>query len=269
MDILIGTSGFSFDDWKGTVYPLDIKKQDMLSFYENELGFNILEINYTYYSLPSQKAVEGLVRKTTDSFQFVVKAYKQMTHQIYDKEKNKIIDRIDVFNKFKHSLEPLISAEKLKCVLAQFPYSFYPNERNLNYLKSFKELMGSIPVVIEFRNIIWHRERFTNFLRTNKLGYCVVDEPKISGLMPFKPQNTTNIGYFRFHGRNQDWFNVSRSERYDYLYAEKELNDFIKPVYELAKRTHFTLVFFNNCHAGSAAKNASTFIKLLNSFCNY
>lgn len=60
--IKIGTSGFSFDDWKGPVYPDNIKKQDMLSYYEKDLGFKILEVNSTYYALPSQKR-HGVLRK--------------------------------------------------------------------------------------------------------------------------------------------------------------------------------------------------------------
>ena len=68
--IFIGTSGFQFDDWKGTVYPADIKKEDMLKFYEAELGFKTLEINYTYYRMPYPKAIEGMSKKTSDNFKF-------------------------------------------------------------------------------------------------------------------------------------------------------------------------------------------------------
>ncbi len=262
-NIKIGTSGFSFDDWIGPVYPEGFKKQDMLPYYEKELGFNILEVNSTYYVLPSQKSIEGMSNKTSDNFEFVVKAHKDMTHQIYDNEKNVIMDRVDVFNKFKFSIKPLIEAGKLRCVLAQFPYSFQPNERNIEYLKTFKNLMGSVPVTIEFRNKKWHSEKFMNFLRLNKLGYCVVDEPKISGLMPFKPQNTSPLGYFRFHGRNTNWFNVPMSERYDYLYTQEELEEFVGQIKKLAERTKITVVFFNNCHGGSAAKNAAMLIDML------
>ncbi len=261
--IKVGTSGFSFDDWKGPVYPPSIKKQDMLPYYERELGLNVLEINSTYYALPSQKSMEGMSRKTSSEFEFCVKANRNMTHEIREKGSNKLIDNKDIFEKFKYSIEPLSKEGKLLCVLAQFPYSFYSNKDNFEYLKFFKERMGDIKLVIEFRNKYWHKDKVTKFLSDNDMGYCVVDEPKLPGLMPFSPLSTSDIGYFRLHGRNTNWFNVPTSVRYDYLYSEEELLEFIEPVKKIDDNTSVTLVFFNNCHAGSAVKNAIMLIKML------
>ena len=261
--IKIGTSGFSFDDWKGTVYPDNIKKQDMLSYYEKELGFKILEVNSTYYALPSQKSMETMSGKTSPGFEFVVKAHKSMTHEIREKGSNRLIDNKDIFEKFKYSIEPLTKEGKLLCVLAQFPYSFYSNKENFEYLKVFKERMGDINLVIEFRNKYWHKDNVMKFLSDNDMGYCVVDEPKLSGLMPFAPLATSDIGYFRLHGRNRNWFNVPTSVRYDYLYSEEELLEFVEPIKKIADSTSAILVFFNNCHAGSAVKNAIMLIKML------
>jgi len=261
--IKIGTSGFSFDDWKGPVYPSNIKKQDMLPYYERELGLNILELNSTYYTLPSQKSMEGMSRKTSPGLEFSVKAHKAMTHEIREKGSDRIIDNKDVFEKFKYSIEPLINEGKLLCVLAQFPYSFYPNKDNFEYLKVFKERMEDIKLVIEFRNKYWHKDKVMKFLSDNGMGYCIVDEPRLSGLMPFVPLATSDIGYFRLHGRNTNWFNVPISVRYDYLYSEEELLEFIEPIKKIADNTFTTLIFFNNCHAGSAVKNAIMLIKML------
>ena len=95
------------------------------------------------------------------------------------------------------------------------------------------------------------------------MGYCIVDEPKLPQLMPFNPEATSPIGYFRFHGRNPNWFNVPASVRYDYLYGEEELREFIFPIKMIASKTEKVFVFFNNCHAGSAVKNATMLIRLL------
>jgi uncharacterized protein YecE (DUF72 family) len=261
--IKIGTSGFSFDDWKGPVYPSDIKKEDMLHYYERELGLNILEVNSTYYALPSQKSMESMSRKTSPEFKFAVKANKKMTHEIREKESNRLIDNKEVFEKFKYSIEPLINEGNLLCVLAQFPYSFYANKDNLEYLRVFKERMGNIELVIEFRNKYWHKDSVMKFLSDNDMGYCIVDEPKLPNLMPFVPLATSDIGYFRLHGRNTNWFNAPTSVRYDYVYTEEELLEFIEPIKKIADNTPMTLVFFNNCHAGSAVKNALMLIKML------
>ncbi len=261
--IKIGTSGFSFLDWKGPVYPVGLRERDMLSFYEKELGFNALEVNFTYYALPSQKSFLAMSKKTTKDFEFVVKSFKGMTHEIRDKGTGEILDNQEVFKKFKYSLIPLLEEGKLACVLAQFPYGFFPNKSNLDYLKRFREEMLDIPLVFEFRNQIWLKDQTFQFLERNGIGFCVVDEPKLPKLMPYLPRATSEIGYFRFHGRNPNWFNAPTSIRYDYLYSEKELKEFIPDIKDISKRTAKTLVFFNNCHAGSAAKNAAQMARML------
>jgi uncharacterized protein YecE (DUF72 family) len=261
--IKIGTSGFSFPDWKGTVYPIGIREREMLPFYEKELGFNVLEVNFTYYTLPSQKSLAAMSHKTSNDFEFVVKSFKGMTHEIWDKETGKRIDHQEIFKKFRYSLIPLLEDKKLACVLAQFPYGFFPNRENLDYLGRFKEEMEGIPLVAEFRNKAWLKEQTFQFLRKREIGFCVVDEPRLSQLMPYQPMATSEIGYFRFHGRNSNWFNVPTSVRYDYLYSEGELKEFIPDIKDISRKTVKTLIFFNNCHAGSAAKNAGQMAKLL------
>jgi uncharacterized protein YecE (DUF72 family) len=259
----IGTSGFSFDDWKGTVYPHGLPKTEWLSFYEKQLGFKALEVNFTYYTLPSPKSFAGMSSKTSADFCFAVKAFKAMTHEIRDSKTKQLIDNKDVFDKFLFSLEPLIKDQKLLCILMQFPYSFYATAENRDYLKTAKDRLRDIPVVVEFRNRAWLNEQTFSFLRTHQMGYCAVDEPKLQGLMPFAPRATSSIGYFRLHGRNRNWFNAPAEVRYDYLYSTAELKEFIPHINDLAAKTNTVLVFFNNCHAGSAAKNAIMLAQML------
>ena len=130
------------------VYPVGIRDRDMLSFYEKELGFNVLEVNFTYYTLPSQKSFAAMSQKTSKGFEFVVKAFKGMTHEIWNKETRTMVDNRETFEKFKYSLVPLIDDEKLACVLAQFPYGFFPNRESLDYLQRFKEQMEDVPLEI-------------------------------------------------------------------------------------------------------------------------
>ena len=180
----------------------------MLSHYEKELGFRVLEVNFTYYALPSTRSFEALSQKTSDQFEFVVKAFKGMTHEIRNKETGEWINNQEVFKRFKHSLLPLVDKGRLACVLAQFPYGFFLNRDNVGYLQKFKEEMGDIPLVYEFRNQTWLKDGTFRFLEKNGLGYCIVDEPKLPKLMPYLPRATSGIGYFRLHGRNPNWFNV-------------------------------------------------------------
>ncbi|MEE9514634.1 MAG: DUF72 domain-containing protein [Candidatus Brocadiales bacterium] len=254
--IKLGTSGFSFDDWRGTVYPPKLKKQDFLAYYEKELGFKCIEINATYYTLPSQKSMEGMLKKVSPDFQFTVKAFRGMTHEIWEQgDRKTLIDNREVFERFNFSMAPLREAGNLSCILAQFPPWFRPGDVTFDYLKTFGERLEGVPVVVEFRNRAWHDDETFKFLSENGLGYCVVDEPRLSRLMPFNPKSTSGLGYFRLHGRNPDWFNVPTSVRYDYLYSEAELREFLRPIHEVEALTQMTFVFFNNCHAGSAVRN--------------
>ena len=81
--------------------------------------------------------------------------------------------------------------------------------------------------------------------------------------MPYNPTTTTDIGYFRFHGRNTSWFDAPTSERYDYLYTQDELKSFVQDIKNIATYARKTIVMFNNCHAGKAARNAIEMIDML------
>jgi uncharacterized protein YecE (DUF72 family) len=254
-EILIGTSGFSFDDWVGVVYPEGIKKHEMLPYYEKSLGFRTLEVNYTYYSMPAAKTMESFARRTSREFSFVVKAHKSMTHERADNLK-------ELCMRFKAGIEPLNG--NMKAILFQFPYMFVPDGENIDYLRSLQGEFTGYNSVVEFRNAKWSDERHLEMLRELSMGYCIVDEPKLRGLFPFSPHLTSDTGYFRFHGRNTSWFKEPLEVRYDYLYSRNELKEFVAPIKDIARKASVTYVFFNNCHAGKAAKNALMLNEILN-----
>lgn len=258
----VGTSGYSFPDWKGTVYPLDIANRDMLTYYAYELKFNTVEINYTYYRQPSARTLAAITRKVPPDFDFTIKAYKEMTHEIFD-ENWHIKDNAEAFEIYREGITPLVEEKRLGCVLFQFPTSFYPKGENRDYILTCKERLPHVPLVIEFRNKAWIKDWTFEFLEENKLGYCCVDEPALPKLVPFVPRITSSTAYFRFHGRNKNWFNVPTSERYNYLYSDKELKTFVPIIKSADKASEKTYCFFNNCHAGSAAKNARRIKSLL------
>ena len=263
-EIIIGTSGFQFSDWKGTIYPKSLPNKDMLGYYETVLGFNALEVNYTYYRLPSPSTMESMVKKTSDAFEFVVRSNNQMTHKIWeDKKRTTIIDTSEVFKQFREGIKPMLEAGRLGCVLIQFPTFFFPKKENIDYMKRCREWLDDVPLVIEFRNKGWVKESTFAFLRDNDLGFCVADEPQLPRLMPFVPEHTNEIGYVRLHGRSKNWFKASIDERYNYLYSKNQLKEFSGPVIDIAESTVKTYVFFNNCHGGFAAKNGLMMKRIL------
>lgn len=253
--ILIGTAGYSYPDWVGPVYPEGTKKSEMLEHYAREFMFT--EINSTYYAMPNRYMMWNLVKKTPEGFQFVVKTHQSMTHQ---RTAGK-----EVYDQFKESLQPILEADKLGGVLAQFPYSFHYTKANLDYLKWMAGNLEGIPVAVEFRNHKWISEDTFRFLAGEKLAYVCVDEPDVKGLVKPVTAVTTGIGYVRFHGRNAaQWYNHKESyERYNYLYREDELAEWAPRIRELEAKAKKIFVSLNNHYQGQAVRNARMIREML------
>lgn len=242
--IYLGTSGFSYNDWVGSFYPVGMPKREWLLYYARE--FNACEINSTYYALPKPASLESMVKKTGEGFLFAVKANQQMTHEQKDNE--------EVFKAFRKVLTTLIERGKMGCVLAQFPYSFRFNTQNRHYLETFRERLRDLPIVIEFRNAGWLRKDLFDWLCQNELGFCCVDEPQLPNLLPPIAEASSKIAYVRFHGRNTEkWWNHEHAyERYDYSYSPEELEEWLPKIRHLDQQAEETFVFANNHWQGQA-----------------
>ena len=241
--ILLGTSGYSYDDWIGPYYPEGIGKTEMLPFYARE--FKTTEINYTYYRMPSARTLGAMADKVPADFVFSVKASKELTHEREDPA---------LFMQFRQALQPLIDQKKLGSVLAQFPNSFKPSDENRDYLRVFRERMGDLPVTVEFRHAGWITDETLDLLRANNLGYCCVDEPHLKGLIPPIAVATAPLAYVRFHGRNaQKWWQHDEAwERYSYSYKPEELAEWVPKIEHLAQEAPTTYVYTNNHYRGQA-----------------
>lgn len=233
-----GTCGFSYADWAGMYYPEGLQRSSWLSHYARE--FNAVELNTTYYALPSISMMESLVKRTGDGFLFTVKANQEMTHRRQQGEKTS--------ESFLRILRPLKDAGKLGCVLAQFPYSFGNSIENRKYLDNFHRWMKGIPLVIEFRHSAWLNPWTFAWLRERNIGFCCVDEPRLPRLLPALAEVTGDIGYIRFHGRNAaKWWNPEHAwERYDYTYTDEELQEWIPRISQIGRSAKDTFIFANN-----------------------
>lgn len=250
--IAIGTSGYRYADWRGAFYPRDLPDDEMLSYYAKH--FNVVELNFTYYRLPNAGTIESMLRRTPEGFTFWVKANEATTHQQ---------DR-SVAAQFNDAIAPARAAGRLAGILCQFPYSFRNTERSRSYLAYLREDFPHDPLVVEFRNVEWAREPVFDFLRQQRLGYCCVDEPRMRGLMPPIAVATSPVAYVRFHSRDASkWYEGGGKERYNYLYKPEELKEWLPKTQKLDQEAERVYIFFNNCHAGSAAVNAQDFKNLL------
>ncbi len=242
--IYFGTSGFSYSDWIGIVYPHDMPKTEWLRYYAHE--FSSLELNSTYYAIPSLQTIESLVARTGNGFQFAVKANQEITH-------NRMPDD-DTFQIFIRMLQPIIDAGKFGCILAEFPYSFHNTLENIEYIEYVRGNFGDLPLVVEFRNIDWLKPKTFEWLKRHNIGFCCVDEPELPNLIPPVTEITSSIAYVRFHGRNvaKWWQHDQAYERYDYTYSAGELSEWVPKIVNLNNQAEKTFVFANNHWQGQS-----------------
>lgn len=254
--IYIGTAGFSYQDWKGAFYPEQQDKRYMLEYYSSR--FAVVEVNSTWHALPSPKSILSMARRTPARFQFIIKAYKGLTHQFKDNEED--------FERFRQVIRPMEDHGKLACVLAQFAWGFKNTEANREYLRLFRARLPAQDIVVEFRNEDWITDETMELLRELRMAFCCVDEPRLKGLVRPHVFLTSHIGYVRFHGRNYEaWWDRKREswERYDYLYSEEELAEWVPRLLELDGEAERTYAIFNNHYRGKAPRNAAMLARLL------
>ena len=258
MTIVVGTSGWVYEDWGGIVYPKGSQK-DALTWMAQY--FDALEINATFYRPPSPQAADGWVKKVADhpNFVFSVKLWQRFTH-----EKGASITRSDV-ETFTRGLEPLAAAGKLGCVLVQFSFGFVECPEARRRLAQIAKVFGRWPLALEVRHASWARPDALRFIRD--CGYSLVqtDQPRSSRSMPNELVTTDEIGYVRLHGRSPAWFKpkASRDEKYDFLYTTGQLKGFVDLAKRVAGEAKKTFVFTNNHYRGQAAANAVQLRSLL------
>lgn len=253
--IVIGTSGYSFDDWVGPFYPSWVSRSDRLAYYTRH--FPVVEINSTYYGIPQARVFHQMERKTPDGFEFLVKLHASQTHARagHVESTAALID----------SVTPLIEKEKFGGFLAQFPWAFQAQRPNAVYLLELRKLIPpELPFYVEFRHASWIEEKTFDWLAKIGVGYCSVDEPQLKGLVPPVVRATGAPGYVRFHGRNaENWWGRGRGDRYDYTYTEDELREWVRKIRDLEQETGKVYLFFNNCHHAQAVEGAKMMSELL------
>lgn len=266
-------------------YPKGVNTAEgRLRYYANM--FDVVEVDSSYYAIPSEKTVSQWAERTPAGFVFHVKAYSLLTGHSADlrsvpPEVRDMLsvdalrkDRIMVkekkpleaaFRVFKEAFKPLKEADKLGIAVFQYSGQFVYRPQNLDYLLFCREAMGDMPMGVEFRNGSWltpeTRGSVFPFLRKHGITYIAADEPQYGNpaTVPFIPEVTTDTAYFRFHGRNKEtWLKkgIGTSLRYEYSYSDEELKEFVPPVFEVSRKAKETFVMFNN-HGSPAIKNAA------------
>jgi len=249
---VIGTSGYSFQDWVGTFYPADTQPRGMLARYVQH--FETVEINFTFYRLPPARTMEAIARKAPEGFRFWVKANQAATHEG---------DRV-VRDPFLEGIAPMIESGKLAGLLLQFPQRFHRTVANRKFLATALEDYAAVPLAVEFRHASWEHPSVAPGLRERNVTLVIPDVPDLHGLYHHAAAATSTTGYLRLHSRDASkWYAKDGSDRYDYSYSPEELDELIAAWEDLDEPMDEVYTFFNNCHQGQAAQNAEALRKVL------
>ena len=271
--VRIGTCSWADEALSKHWYPPGTPAGDRLAYYARH--FDTVEVDSTYYRLPVDSMVERWAEKTPEGFVMHVKAFGVMTRHpvkiqqlppdLRDEapadERGRVERpsrefRAEIFSRFLSALEPLRRAGKLGGILFQFPPYVVYRASSLDYLSWAREQLGDHEMLVEFRHASWYeddaRSDVLAFLEQLRAAHVVVDAPRIEGAKNVPPTVlavTAPTAYVRFHGRNAETWNKrggSAAERFDYLYSDEELREWVKPLRELAGEAEQAFVFFNN-----------------------
>lgn len=233
MSIYIGCSGWHYRHWVGNFYPAGTKPTEFLKLYLKH--FNTVEINNSFYRLPTEKAFITWRDAVPQNFTFSVKASRFITH-------NKKLKDSDIFFKNFYDRAALLN-DRLGPILFQLPPGWKYNGDRLEKFLSCLHPDGNY--VFEFRNNDWIREEMFSLLRKYHVGFCMHDMPGY-----FSPEIVTaKTVYIRFHGNG---------EKYSGGYSDNMLEPWTKKINEWHKNHLKVYVYFNNDIGGYAPRNAMT-----------
>jgi uncharacterized protein YecE (DUF72 family) len=279
----------------GVFYPTgQDSAEERLTYYASR--FPLVEVDATYYSLPSRRTSELWVERTPPDFTFDIKAHALMTGQptetkrlpkdirtalptelaektrIYAKDLPEEL-KANVWDWFLDGVEPLREAGQLGSVLLQYPRWFFTSSQNRDLILEAQERLGpDVHVAVEFRNASWFNEknieRTMRFLEEHKVPLVMVDGPQgfKSSVPPIAATTSPDLAVVRFHGRRAETWEargIPTVERFRYLYGRDELEEWVPRIRQAAAQAQDTHVLMNNCYANYGSTNARELAALL------
>lgn len=237
MEWRIGCSGFLYREWKEVFYPQGLAQKNWFQYYCEH--YNTIEINSSFYKLPTVAALKNWFNKSPDDFLFTIKAPRGITHF---KKFNAIQPLVnDFYNLIEEGLE-----NKLGCILFQMPPSYSYTEERLHNI--IDHLNPNHHNVLEFRHASWWNEHALRELSLQNITFSGISYPSA---LPDDLIQNTDVVYYRFHGK---------PVLYKSLYEQSEIEAFVKQFEEPAKRVY---VYFNNTWGTSALTNSKQLMDLV------
>lgn len=252
--VRIGPAGWSYDDWKGVVYPPEVPRRVHPLAFLCQL-FDVVEVNATFYRPMTARQSAAWLSHITGNpdFAFTAKLWERYTHarESWPLETERI--------RYLDGLKPLADAGKLAALLVQFPWSFRRTPENRQWLARVLDAFAEWPLAVELRHASWDTEQLLAGLAARHVAFCNIDQPIFQDSIGPSEHVTAPFGYIRFHGRNRkDWFrdDAHRNDRYNYLYSENELEPWLERMRRMRNRVKELLVITNNHYRGQAVVNA-------------
>jgi len=234
--IYIGTSGWNYKHWEGIFYPKKYPKSKWLEFYASH--YTTVELNASFYRLPTPKTFEGWRERTPDTFLWAVKANRYITHIKRLKSVEEPLQRF--FNAIKHL------GAKLGPILFQIPPNLSFDEETLDLF--CKGLKKNLLYSIEIRHPSWAQKRAIETLKDNNIALCISDS---AGRYPYIEKNTASFFYIRLHGSKK---------LYSSEYSEEELQAYARKITGWKKDTY---IYFDNDYGGYAINNSKRLREIL------
>lgn len=292
--VLIGTCSWTDPTLieSGRFYPPECKTAEArLRYYAHY--FPLVEVDSSYYGLPSERNAALWVERTPDGFVFDVKAFSLFTHhptppgalprdireRLPQAAQTKRLYLRDVppdsvaelWQRFRSALLPLRSAGKLGSILLQFPRWFGLSRERKAYLESARAELEGWPVAVEFRGGGWldegNRDETFDLLRRAGCAFVCVDEPQgFRSSAPAVAEVTADLALVRFHGRNTAaWERPGQTaaQRFDYWYGEEELAEWVPRIQGLAQQAREVHLLMNTNYQDQGVVNARRLVTLL------
>ena len=273
-DLLVGSSSFGTDDWRGSFYPAGMEPAEYLRFYATRL--RTVEIDATWYSSPSRRTVEAWAEKVPDGFVFAAKAPRVITHDRYlegcDAEWSRFLEAMDRLGAKKGPL------------LLQFPYVAKGKDAEeyrtgAEFRTRLAAFLPKLPAggqfVVEVRNEKWIAEPLLELLRSRGVALAFAHYytmPSLAALLERCDPVTADFAYVRFLGHHREMDRQvsearaegARSRDWDRLIVDRtaETRAWVEPIRELLRRGRRTYVYFNNHFAGFAPGSIEVFLKV-------
>jgi uncharacterized protein YecE (DUF72 family) len=223
----------------------------MLPYYARQ--FPLVELNFTYYRPPTPSGLTRLAAKTPPGFQFLVKLHRSLSHE-HD---------LSGAGLFREAVDALHAEGRLLGLLCQYPQRFHWTPGNLDRLAALADRFAGHTLAVEFRHASWDRPEVPAWLHRRGLHLVSVDVPPIPALYPARLVQSSRLLYVRFHSRRAESWYASDKERYDYLYTDEELREWLDAVAARSPQAERALLLFNNCYRTQAAVNARRVQELL------